>query len=384
MDINMKVAYSVESWLPVTMSWIFTQIKFLEGFKPVILTDVTDGVNRLPNFTTYTIKRKLKRKALNRFRQIGFRPNLKVFHNAIIENKIRLLHSHFGDRGWYDLPLVNEHNLKHVVTYYGHDLSLLPTSKPVWKSRYLELFNSSDLFLCEGPHMMQKLIELGCPENKIRIQRLGIDINNIKYKPRDLIGDGPFRILIAGRFVEKKGIPYALEAVGKIKDRFRNIRVTIIGESRGSKREEVEKVKILEIIQKYNMEAIICFLGFQPFDVLMEQAYKHHLFLSPSITALDGDLEGGVPVSIIEMMASGIPVISSFHCDIPGVVSHRKSGLLAQERDVDTIAEYIIWLIEHQEKWKEMTEAGRRHVERNFNARIQGKELMKIYTELIQ
>lgn len=384
MDIHTKVAYSVESWLPVTMTWIFTQVKYQEWFSPIILADETYGIERLPDYSVYSQYNKITRSSINLLRRIGIRPTPRVFNNALIKHQTNILHSHFGDRGWYDLPMVGKHNLKHVVSFYGYDLSFLPSIFPVWKKRYKELFDCTDLFLCEGPHMAQQLRGLGCPEEKVKVQRLGIDLEKIPFRPREVIDNGTIKILIAGRFVEKKGIPYALEAVGRIKEKYSNIRVTIVGDSAGTKREEVEKEKILEIIQRYDMQAITSMLGFQPFDVLMQQAYNHHLFLSPSVTAIDGDIEGGVPVSIIEMLASGMLVISSFHCDIPGVVFHRKSGLLAQEKDVDTIAEYIIWLIEHQEKWKEMTEAGRRHIERNFNARIQGQELIDIYQKLIQ
>ncbi len=47
---------------------------------------------------------------------------------------------------------------------------------------------------------------------------------------------------------------------------------------------------------------------------------RHHLFLSPSVTAPDGDSEGGAPVSIIEAAATGMPVVSTTHCDIPQAV----------------------------------------------------------------
>jgi len=74
-------------------------------------------------------------------------------------------------------------------------------------------------------------------------------------------------------------------------------------------------------------------LGFQPHAILFEEAYKNHIFLSPSVTALDGDTEGGAPVTIIEMAATGMPIISTKHCDIPEVIKDGVTGFLANERD---------------------------------------------------
>src|SRR5690606_39794503 len=71
-------------------------------------------------------------------------------------------------------------------------------------------------------------------------------------------------------------------------------------------------------------------LGYQPWRALMDAAYRHHVFLSPSITASDGDTEGGAPVGLIEMAATGMPVISSRHADIPEVIEHGVGGQIGR------------------------------------------------------
>ncbi len=57
--------------------------------------------------------------------------------------------------------------------------------------------------------------------------------------------------------------------------------------------DEIEKRRILDILEKNGMKSKTRLLGYQPYPVLFEQAYKHHIFLSPSVTAMDGDTEGG-------------------------------------------------------------------------------------------
>ena len=124
-------------------------------------------------------------------------------------------------------------------------------------------------------------------------------------------------------------------------------------------------------------------LGFQPFSVLFDEAYKHHIFLSPSVTSSDGDTEGGAPVSLIEMMATGMPVVSTSHCDIPEVVQYGFDDWLVAERNVDGLVKRLRWLINHPNEWNDLLINGRKHVELEFSAIQQGKRLAEIYYELI-
>lgn len=123
-------------------------------------------------------------------------------------------------------------------------------------------------------------------------------------------------------------------------------------------------------------------LGYQPHAVLLEEAYRHHIFLSPSVTASDGDTEGGVPVAIIEMAATGMLVISTSHCDIPEVIQHQVTGLLARERDAEGLAVNLRWLIQHQDCWIPILEKGRRHLEAEYDACKQGLRLAQVYREI--
>lgn len=179
----------------------------------------------------------------------------------------------------------------------------------------------------------------------------------------------------------EKGIPYALEALARLKDKI-SFDVTIIGDANNEIRSQAEKKSILETIKKHNLQPRIRMLGYQPHTVLLEEAYKHHIFLSPSVTADDGDTEGGAPVTILEMAATGMPVVSTRHCDIPEVIHHGCMGLLAEERDVEGLVCHLRWLIGHPEQWDRMIEAGRKHVESEFNASVQSEKLAAVYREL--
>ena len=149
------------------------------------------------------------------------------------------------------------------------------------------------------------------------------------------------------------------------------------------KKSQAEKVKILEVIDRHQLRGNIQMLGFQPHEVFFGEAYKHHIFLSPSVTAKVGDSEGGAPITIIEMLATGMPIVSSYHCDIPNIVKHGESGLLSHERDVSEIVSNLEWLIQHPDDWRPMIENGRSTVEKEYDAAIQGVNLSRIYHEIV-
>jgi len=251
----------------------------------------------------------------------------------------------------------------------------------VWRDRYRQLFASVDLVLCEGPFMKEDIVRLGCPRDKVLVQHLGVDVDNIEFKPRTWDSSETLKILIAATFQEKKGIPYALEALAKLQNEL-DFEVTIIGDANDEAKSRKEKKHILSIMEKSGLQPRIRFLSFQPHHILNEEAYRHHLFLSPSVTAGDGDTEGGLPVSILEMAATGMPIVSTTHCDIPEVIHHGQTGLLSGERDIEGISENIRWLLRNPLQWRPMVEACRKHIENEYNVNIQASRLGSIYRNL--
>jgi colanic acid/amylovoran biosynthesis glycosyltransferase len=123
-------------------------------------------------------------------------------------------------------------------------------------------------------------------------------------------------------------------------------------------------------------------LGFRPYAELLREAYEHHIFLSPSVTAEDGDAEGGAPVSLIDMAATGLILVSSRHCDIPEIVIHGETGLLSDERDIEGIAANIRWLAGNPGEWERMAAGSRARVEKEFDAQTQAEKLAAIYRKV--
>lgn len=294
-----------------------------------------------------------------------------------------IIHSHFGNFAWFEMPIAKRINSAHIVTFYGYDVNRFPRIFPEWQKRYKELFKHVDKVLCEGPYMAGDIKKHGCPPSKILVHHLGIALGNIAFQPRKWEEGSPLRVLLSGNFVEKKGIPFALKALGRIQKKV-PLEITIIGDAKRQPRCIAEKEKIIKAIAENDLSANTRMLGFQPHTVLIEEAYSHHVFISPSITASDGDTEGGVPVTIIEMAATGMPIVSTKHCDIPEVIIDGESGFLAPEKDILALTEKINALIEQKNNWFRFLEKARQHIEQEYNAEKQGLKLSKVYIDVLK
>jgi colanic acid/amylovoran biosynthesis glycosyltransferase len=83
------------------------------------------------------------------------------------------------------------------------------------------------------------------------------------------------------------------------------------------------------------------------------------------------------------MSASGMMIASSTHCDIPGVILDGRTGFLAPERNVDGLVDALRRIIAEPAMWGAMQRAGRAHIEAEFDARVQGERLARVYHQLL-
>ncbi|KAF5426264.1 colanic acid/amylovoran biosynthesis glycosyltransferase [Candidatus Methanomarinus sp.] len=372
------VAHLTNQYLPLTQTWLYhNQIINLKRYKPIVIAQNTINIEKFPTQDVYSFSNS------NFFLKLANTLYLKVTghyftghaKNIIKKNNVKLLHAHFGTQGVIYLKLKKSLDLPMITTFYGFDVSRVPRI-PYWNKRYIQLFKDGELFLTEGNNMKMDLIKLGCPKDKIIVQHLGVDIKRFSFTSRTPPPDGKIIILIAGSFTEKKGIPYAIKAFAKVKKHHPNIQLRILGD--GQMRNQIEL-----LIKKLEISESVKLLGYQPHDVFLKEANNAHIFMLPSITAQNGDTEGGAPVVIIEAQATGLPIISSYHADIPDVVVDNESALLAPEKDVECLAKHLEYLVEHPDLWDKMGRIGRKYVEQEYDLTAQVQKLENIFDTLI-
>jgi colanic acid/amylovoran biosynthesis glycosyltransferase len=286
-----------------------------------------------------------------------------------------VVHCHFGPYGVRGMFLRDVGALcgKLVTTFHGADLTKDVQADRV--SLYKRLFETGDLFLPISEAWRQRLIELGCPADKISVHHMGINCMEFAFRPRRLEGSEPTRLLSVCRLVQKKGIEYSIRAVAAVAKTGRKVRYDIVGD--GPLRSRLDA-----LIGDLGMNETVIIHGSRKKREVVAILDRAHILLAPSVTADDGDKEG-IPVALMEAMATGLPVISTRHSGVPELVHDGISGYLVPERDIDALATSIGELVDGHELWVRMGEAGREMVDRHFNIDVLNDQLVAKFVAVV-
>ncbi len=258
-----------------------------------------------------------------------------------------------------------------VTSFRGYDISSYV--QEFGQGIYRRLFDAGDLFLPNCEFFKHRLIQLGCSEERIVVHPSGIDCNVFPFIPRRLAPGDHVRIVTIGRYVEKKGIEYAIRAVAKLAQEYPLVEHSIVGD--GPLRGTFER-----LITTLGAGRTITLLGWKRQDEVVELLKTSHIMLAPGVTAANGDQEA-TPNILKEAMAMGVPVVSTWHAGIPELVEDGVSGFLVPERDVDALVAKLRLLIEHPELWPAMGRAGRTRVEEQYNIESLSDRLVDIYRQ---
>ncbi|NGX87669.1 glycosyltransferase [Rahnella sp. Lac-M11] len=226
---------------------------------------------------------------------------------------------------------------KIAAVFHGNDISQKRILN-LFHSDYEQLFNDANYIFPVSELWASKIALTPAIKNKTHVIRMGVNISKFIYKERITISY-PIKLLSIARLTEKKGISVAINACLLLKQQNVDFDYTIIGD--GPLRKELESQ-----VTNLGLGDKIAFLGAQTQETVSEYLNNSDVFLLPSVTASDGDMEG-IPVALMEAMAIGIPVISTFHSGIPELIEDRVSGFLVNENDAASIAGVISEIIDN-------------------------------------
>ncbi len=243
-----------------------------------------------------------------------------------------LIHAHFGPVAAGAVGVAKAIGVPLVASFYGVDMWKHAEGAPGLRRRYADLFAHAAVCLVEGPAAGARLIEIGCDPARIATHRLGVDVRSIGVQPRRPAEGGALCVLMASRFVEKKGLRYGVEAFARVARDNPAMRLTIVGKGT-SAREAAIANELNQIARRHGVSEQVRIHGFMPLASLVSLARSHHLLMHPSVHAEDGDAEGGHPVVMTLLAAGGMPILATRHCDIPAIVSDGETGWLVDERD---------------------------------------------------
>jgi colanic acid/amylovoran biosynthesis glycosyltransferase len=383
---RLRVAHLVKEYLPYSASWIFHQITGPAQVETLTIAweGSDESLEAFPNSGLHRVNRSRPMfYCLTRLlAPAGIRWISQAAKSPLRRFSPDLAHAHFGHYAWFYLPAVKALRLPLVVSFYGHDMSELPKIRPIWRRRYAELFEYGRLFFCEGPAMAEGLEALGCPAGKVRVQGLGVDCPRVALEPRLFQPGEALRVLLVGRMTEKKGIPDAIRAVALALRRV-PVRMTVVGDRAPGRKGRKEEKRIRKAIQETGIGGSVTFTGRLPYEKIFQIAGEHHVLLQPSRTSSMGDTEGGIPVSLIELGATGMAAVATRHADIPLVVRDGETGLLCDEEDIEALAEALVRLATGPELIRRMGLAMARYVAEHFAQSDCHAQLVRHYREAL-
>lgn len=286
-----------------------------------------------------------------------------------------IIHSQFGTLGLFAVPIkqILSSDCRVVTSIRGSDVTVHIKKHP---GVYHRLLREGDLFLPVCEFLQERLIQEGCEQGKIIVHHSGIDCSKFEYIQRERVPGEPINVLTIARLVEKKGVAFAIEAVSRLLSKGEKIQYTVVGD--GVLREDLQ-----QLIKSMGVEQQVRLLGWKTHEEVKRLLEKSHVLVAPSLTSGSGDQEG-IPNAIKEAMATGLPVISTFHSGIPELVTDGVSGLLVPERDAGSLADALGYLIHHPNTCNEMGQAGRRQVEQMFDTNSLNRKLEELYLGLIR
>jgi colanic acid/amylovoran biosynthesis glycosyltransferase len=220
-----------------------------------------------------------------------------------------LVHAHYGPVAAGFRHLAHAVGVPLVTSFYGYDATQTKyRERAVWRRRYGRLFESGAAFIIEGPAMGARLEALGCPPEKLHVVRIPVDAAGLGECHRKRAPG--FRVVMAGRFSEKKGFDTGIRAFARSLRERPDAELLLVGggELEGRFRALVNECKLTSKVR---------WAGRLPFQPFMNEVGTAAVVLFPSRTASDGDSEGGAPVTLAEAQWLGVPAIVSDHDDLP-------------------------------------------------------------------
>jgi colanic acid/amylovoran biosynthesis glycosyltransferase len=375
------VACYCATFLKPEMLHIYRQITSLTRVSPVVIAQKREEAERYP-FDKITVVGKPSMHFVRRFwfKKIRAAPwqisrrEVNALIGVLENAQAKVLHIYFGHIAVHLLPLIRAWEKPSVVSFHGADV-MVDLEKLAYRAATKQMLEAVRFVLVRSESLGRALIEIGCSPQKIRIQRTGIPIDEIPFRARAWPSNGAWEFVQACRLIEKKGLKTSLLAFAKFAARHPRSIFTIAGE--GPLRSELEaRARELGIGDKVSLP------GFVSQAQLRELFYRSHIFFHPSEQGADGNQEG-VPNSMLEAMASGLPVFATEHGGIPEAIEHGKSGILVKESDHDALARTLLDAVTNPDVLTAIARSGAEAVRQKFEQTAQTWKLEEYYFEVI-
>ncbi len=379
---KLVVASYCTTFLKSEMLHIYRQVTGLREVKTFVMTKKLQNRARFPFDDIELIPKPRSnpfrhgwQKFVERRPPIVYRGEYQALSNLLERRGAELMHIYFGHTGVHLLPFIECWRRACVVSFHGADV-MLKAANPDYADKLRKVFHTAPLILARSRSLERRLVALGCPPERIRINRTGVPLAQFPMIRRETPQDGAWKFLQACRLIPKKGLTTCLRAFAIFQKEHPRAELFIAG--KGPLQPTLEA-----LISELGLGGHVHFTGFLSQADLLALYHRCHIFLHPSEMPADENQEG-IPNSILEAMATGLPVLATKHGGIPEAVEHGRCGALVEERDFAALAEEMFKMTRSPHSFGEMGVLASESVAINFEQCAQIAALESHYHEAVE
>jgi glycosyltransferase involved in cell wall biosynthesis len=364
-------AMAIGNWLPYSETFIYDQVKHAKKYEPYVLAR---GLN--PARENFPYDHVTSLGPVARMLYYAALPCGK-FASVIKESGAKFIHAHFGTNGALIAATARKVDKPLIVTLHGVDVGILlnphiPVDYLFYKRTYKRMFDTAQLLLPASQELADCLVQLGAPESKIHVHRLGVDTSAFTPFRRP---ERPAQFLMIGRQVEKKGFEYGIRAFAKIAGKHQDSTLTLIG--KGPLQEQLQSLAAeLGIADK------VIFKGSVAAQLMPALLENYDVLVAPCIVAKNNDRDSGLIV-LKEAGASAMASIGTYCGGLPEIIDDGRTGYLVGQRDIDKLAESMDSLASDYNLRMQMGIAARAKMEAEYDTVKQNEKLEELFGKIV-
>ena len=315
-----------ETFLHAHVAHLADEVPPLLGRQATRRAGLTEGEWLLPQGMAFRGWRWLARKSgLTTLARQDTHSVVKYFRHQ----RVDVVMAEYGPTGLHVMEACRLADVPLVAHFHGWDAYVL-ASEPDQAQEYRRLFEQSVAIVVVSRHMQAHVRSLGAPPDKVIWNPCGADVKNVPLaRPAD---NAPVYVTV-GRPTPKKAPMVTLQAFARIIRELPAARLKMVGGA--------QDAALVQAARELGVEDAVSLTGPVPHDAVLDQLREARCYLHPSVTAPDGDMEG-TPVSVMEAMAAGLPVVATRHGGIIDLLEGTTAGLLVEENDVEATAEAML------------------------------------------
>ncbi len=252
-------------------------------------------------------------------------------------------------------------------TWYDNDLAL--RAYGVLDRYVLRRFAG---VLAVSPEVEERLLAAGVESKRVRVIRNGVALEAFACGPqaraqRRAYG-APLRVGLVGRFAPEKGIDVFLHAVARVKASFPEAQFAVAGD--GPDRPSLEALR-----SQLNLAKTVAMPG--------EERDMAGFYASLDLL-VSASRQEGLPVALLEGMASGLPVVATRVGAVPQVVADGVTGLLVEPENSGALAEAMNRMLDSPGLRESFGRAGQALVRETFSAARMTEDYLALYQQVLE